>query len=373
MLKIGVTIMYYTVSVALTLILCMKFSTTYPILDYEKARRFKNARTAFFVLLPLTFVAAFRWDVGVDSLYYGSYWQAYQQAAEGDNFREFEPLFFWFIRIFSSLKVPYFWFLFVHSLIFMSCVSYALYKGSIWTAWSIVVFFLFFVYFDCYSSLRQSLAEGISMIAWAKMGADKKGFKKDISIVLLFLLASLFHSIALINIPVYYLCRIRLPKNNFVLFLLMLILASPFLQVVLRAIMRLIAGNDYTFVGLAFINAVMAGAICFICWIFYDQIIAVHENAYCYLNLAGCIFILLLNSNAMFLPFRVFDMLKIGYIFIIPYILRSMKSRWNKVFITTSFALILGIWFVNSFFLQNSFVKFYHSVFKHWSTYSTLP
>ncbi|MBQ9761788.1 MAG: EpsG family protein [Oscillospiraceae bacterium] len=365
--------MYYAISIALTLILCKKFSTTYSMLDYPEARRFKNFRTAFFVLLPLTFVAATRWNVGVDSLYYGSYWTAYQEAAKNNNYREFELLFFWFMQIFSSLKVPYFWFLFVHSLIFMACVSYALYKGSIWTAWSILTFFMLFVYFDCYSSLRQSIAEGICLIAWAKMGADKKSLKKEIQILSLFLLSTLFHSIALINIPIYFICKMRLPKNNYVLFLIFAILLTPAIQVVMKSIMVLIAGSSYEFKGLALINTIMTGVICFICWLFYDQILNLNRNAHVYLNYAACIFILILNSGAMFLPFRVFDMLKIGYVFIIPYILRSMSKRWNKVCMTSLFAIIFGAWFINAFFLQNSFASQYQSALEDWSTITNLP
>lgn len=373
MLKYGVTIMNYSTAVALTLILCMKFSTTYPMLDYTHARRFKNFRTAFLVLLPLTFMAAFRWDVGVDSLYYGSYWKAYHAAAEGDNYREFEFLFFWFMRIFATLKVPYFWFLFAHSLIFMGCVSYAMYKGSIWTAWSVLTFFLLFVYFDCYSSLRQSLAEGICMIAWAKMGSEKSSLKREIQIILLFLVASLFHSIALINLPIYLICTIRMPRNNYILFLVLAILATPFLQVLLRNLMVLIAGDDYDFKGLALINAVMSGFICLLCWVFYTPILNLNKNAHVYLNFAACIFVLILNSGAMFLPFRVFDMLKIGYVFIVPYILRSLSNRWNKVFMTSLLALIFGIWFFNAFFLQNSSAVNYQSALTNFSAISRLP
>lgn len=365
--------MNYSMAVALTLILCMKLSTTYPMLDYANARRFKNFRIAFVVLLPLTLVAALRWNVGVDSLYYGSYWKAYHTAAEGSNYREFEFLFFWFMRIFATLKVPYFWFLFTHCLIFMSCVSYAIYKGSIWTAWSILTLFLMFVYFDCFSSLRQSLAEGFCMIAWAKMGADERSVKKDVQIVLLFLFASLFHSIALINLPIYFFCKIRMPRNNYVLFLVIAILATPFLQVAFRSIMMLVAGDEYEFMGVALINTITSGFICLLCWIFYEPIIKLSKNAYAYLNFAACIFILILNSGAMFLPYRVYDMLKIGYIFIVPYILRSLTKRWNKVFICSLMALVLGILFLNAYVLQNSYASYYQSVFINFRRITRLP
>lgn len=363
---------YYSLTLVATLILCLKFSTTYPMLDYAEARRFKNARTAFLALLPMTLLAAFRWNVGSDTLYYASYWQAYQAAKTGQNLLDFEFGFYLFLRIIGVFKLPYFWLLFVHTVIFMALVSYAIYKGSVWPAWSIVTFFLLFVYFDCNSSLRQSLAEGISLIAWAKMGSDKKSGKKDLQILLLFLLATLFHSTAWLNIPLYFVCKMKLRKNNYVLLLVFAILLTPALQFGLRAIMVLVAGNGYKFLGVAVINTIMTGVILIMCWVFYDQIFALNENAHMYLNLAACIFIMILNSGAMYLPFRVFDMLKIGYVFIVPCILRSITNRWNKLFINSFFVLAFGAWFFNQFFVQDSSTVNYQSVIPYWG-YTYLP
>lgn len=358
--------MYYAVAMTLTLIMCPKLSTTYSLLDNPNARRFKSFFAAFLALLPLTFLALFRWNTGNDSVYYGGYWDAYQHAKQGINEWDFEPLFYGLTRLCAILKLPFFWYLFVNSLLFMTICCYALYKGSISSGWSVAIFFIMFVYFDSYSALRQSLAAAFSLVAWAKMGADEASRKKDIQILLLFLFASLLHRIALINIPVYLICKFRLPKSNYILFIIFAVLLTPAIQIVLKACMRLIAGGDYEFMGFARVNIITTGIICCLCWVFYDQINAVSKNAYMYLNLAACIFILILNSNAMYLPFRVFDMLKIGYVMIIPYLMRSSKDRFNKLVIGSLIIIGLGACFVNQFFFQEHYVQRYYSVFIAW-------
>ena len=126
---------YYAPAIAMSLIMAYFFSTEYELPAGVKVKILRNFRIAFLVLLPLAFVAAFRWDVGIDSVYGYNYWDSYQNAALGENVRDFEPLFFLLMYIPSKLGLPYFWFLFIHCVVFFGCVSYALSKGSVSPLW----------------------------------------------------------------------------------------------------------------------------------------------------------------------------------------------------------------------------------------------
>lgn len=364
---------YYLPAMIITMVLCYCNTVSVPLAGGAEAKCFPNWKKTFLVLLPLTFLAVFRWNVGVDSLYEGSYWGAYQSAKAGINTRDFEWGFFLLMQLFSGFGAPFFWFLFFLALVFMWCVSVAISKGSVFTKWSILVFFLLSVYFDCYSSLRQSLAEAISMIAWAKMGYDEPGKRKNITILLLFFGAGFFHSIAWMNIPVYLICSIRLSRGTLLKFIVAAIIFSPVLQILLRFAMELLASEQYDYAGVARINAIMAGLFAVLCWYFYDDICALDENAYMYVNQAVCIFILILNSGAMFLPFRVFDMLKIGYVFIIPYLLRGIRNGRARMFFEFCIMLVLGAWFINQFFLQDFFASDYQTAFQDWGNIIHLP
>lgn len=366
------TVLVYASAMALTCVLAYFAGTVYRLDHGARVIRLRGAVRAFFVLLPLTLVALLRWNVGVDSLYGGSYWQSYRAAWRGVNSRGFEPGFYAMLRVFSKLRVPFFWFLAVLALLFMACVSVAISRGSVWPVWSLLVFFLLFVYFDSYSALRQSLAEAVSLLGWAQMSAPSRSRRRDARILALFLLAGLFHRIALINIPIYLVCRIRLSQASLLLFLLAGVILSPAIQAVLRAVMRRMAGVGYSFQGVARINALLTGALALACWLSYGGICRLGDSAYMYVNQAVCIFLLILNSGAMYLPFRVFDMLKIGYVLIIPYLLRGIRSGRARLGVALGLLLMLGAWFFNQFFLQDSYVAHYDTVLRHWM-FTSLP
>lgn len=363
---------YYLLAMLMTLFMCRYFTTPVPLPDGGESWRFPNWKKAFLAMLPLTFVAVFRWDVGVDSLYGGSYWEAYQNAALGINNRGFEWGFFTLLRLFSTLKVPFYWFLFAHGMIFMLSCSYAMAKGSVWSIWSVLCFFLLYFYFDCFSSLRQSLAEGICLIAWAKMGSDPHK-QKNFRVLLLFAVAGLFHTTAWINIPVYFLCCIRLSRNGVMKFLVLAVLLTPLIQVILRFAMELFGADIYEYKGIARINTIVAGVIVLACWFFYDGICSLSKSAHMYVNQAICIFIVMLNSGALYLPFRVFDMLKIGYVFIVPYMLRGIKNGRLRMFGQMCTLIMFAAWFYNSITQENNFAATYQTVFQDWNYITHLP
>ena len=364
---------YYAVAMAATFLLSYYQTTVYSLPDGAEARCYRNARIAFLVLLPLTLVQVLRWNVGVDSLYQGSYWQAYHAAAEGNNPKNFELGFLWLMGAFSRLNVPYYWFLFFLGVVFMALTAFAISRGSLWTRWSILVFFLLAVYFDSFSSLRQSLAEAIGMVAWAYMGYAPPTRKKHTRIILLFLAAGLFHSISWMNIPIYLICCVRFNRSTLLKVIIAAVILSPVLSAILRVIMTLVAGDEYTYMGVAWINAIMTGAVAMICWYFYDEISSLDENAYMYVNQAVGIFVLIMNSGAMYLPFRVFDMLKIGYVFIVPYLLRGIREKRVRLYMEFGLLVVFGAWFVNFFFLQKNFAANYQTVLDNWSTIIQLP
>ena len=194
-----------------------------------------------------------------------------------------------------------------------------------------------------------------------------------VGIFLIFLAASLLHSIALMNIPIYLLCCVRFSRSTLLKVIIAAIILSPLIQVVLRFCMTLMAGNEYTYRGVARINAIMSGVLAIICWYFYDEISAVDENSYMYVNQAVGIFVLIMNSGAMYLPFRVFDMLKVGYVFIVPCLLRSIQSKQTRFFVGLAVLATFGAWFINFFFIQDCFAANYQTAFSDWSRIITLP
>lgn len=368
---------YYAPALIATLVAAYFCSTEYELSNGVKVKMLRNFLTAFLVLLPLSFVAAFRWDVGADSLYGASYWESYQAAKGGENIRDFEPLFFLFTRFVAAFDLPFFWYIFIHSLFFMACVAYGFSKGSIDPMLTIVVFFLLYGYFDSYSALRQGLAEGFIIIALANMIYMPASKKKDIIIILLIVVASLFHLIAIVFLPIYIISRIRFSRSGLLKMTVIGILAYPVLQIVLRFLNNYIGndvGNTYTYTtnGVAIINLALSFGVFALCWYFYDSINELDENAYIYINISLCIFIFMLNSGALFLAFRYFDMLKNAYFFTVPFVVKGIKNSRTRLFVQIVLLMVFLFWFINSFYIQANFASKYRTVFENWEKYSTL-
>lgn len=366
---------YYAIAFTLTMLLCRRQGTSYITNRGVCVNVFSQFKKAIVAILPLILLALFRWNVGADSVYGQSYWEAYHHSADGLNPRNIEPGFYWFMRLFAELEVPFFWFLFAHGVFFFSLVCYAIYKGSDWGTWSVALFLLLTVYFDSYSSLRQSLAEAICLVGWAFMGTERNSLKKDASIVSLFLFSTLFHSTGWLNIPIYLLCKLRFRRRADVLiFAVIAIAMTPILQKIIPIVMNaLSSGDTYTTLGLARINIVVTGLFFFITWLFFDEIDSASANGYMYVNQALYIFILMLNSGAMYLPYRVYDMLKIGYMFIIPKVLRNITDGRNRFLIQTVFAGICIATFTNFITQPGSPYINYQSVFSDFWSIINLP
>lgn len=366
---------YYAIAFALTLLLCKWKGVLHISNRGVTVNGFPQLKTVVVVLLPLIFLALFRWNVGADSLYGSSYWEAYHQSVDGLNPRNIEPGFYWFMRVFAELEIPFFWFLFAHGVLFFAAVSYAIYKGSAWGTWSVALFFLLTVYFDSYSSLRQSLAEAVGLVGWALMGSERNSLKKDVSILGLFLFSTLFHSTGWLNIPIYLLCKLRFRRRaDILIFAFIAIAMTPVLQKIIPIVMNAFSSNDnYTTLGLARINIAVTGLFFFIIWLFYDEIDSVSTNGYMYVNQALYIFILILNSGAMYLPYRVYDMLKIGYIFIIPHVLRSISDGRNRFLVQVGFAGVCLATFMNFVIQPNNIYMNYQTALADWWNIINLP
>lgn len=365
--------MYY-IAIGMVAVLSHFLSET---TEYRELRVFtrtpKSFMSSFIILLPFTFLILFRWDVGADSLYGASYSTSYIAAADGLDLHGFEPGYFLLSSLFSKLSVPFFWFLFFLGLAFMLCVAYGINRASVSPFLSVAVFLFLMVYFDAYSALRQGIVEGIAIVVFANVFTQPRTRKRDIKCIIALLFASLFHSIALIYLVVYFVCCIHIERKTLIIIGVSLVLLFPLTQLVLRTIMNATVGDQYTFAGFASSYAIFTLAILVMCINNHDTICAMFPNGYAAINYAFITFVFMFNSGALMLPFRVFDALKIGYIFIVPYVIRSTKKTEERVLFYFIIFALLGIWFYNAFYLQESAFAKYQFVFPEWSTATRLP
>lgn len=328
---------------------------------------FRSYKTAFLAILPFTILAICRWNVGVDSIYGGTYWIAYKNSTYNNNILGFEPLFFFFMKACSTAGISFWGFLAIHAIIFMSCSIYAIKQGSVSVYTSILLFFSLFVYFDSYSSLRQSLSEALCMILTAIMLTEKESKKKDVIAIILLILACGFHYISILYIPIYFLCKMKFSRKGILLASAAAIAAYPLLQKLFSMIMRFFFTEKYSFIGVAQFNLLLSFIVFAVCAIYYDDICNASENGYKIVNHSLIIFMVMLNSGALFLPYRCFDCLKIGYVFIIPVIMKSIRNGKHRFAVAVVFIVMFGYWFVNAFFIQSNAYFEYKTIFDNLS------
>lgn len=328
---------------------------------------FLTYKSAFLALLPLTFIAVCRWNVGIDSVYRGTYWTAYQASIQGENIFGFEPLFFLLMKVCATANISFWGFLAIHSLLFMSGVTYAIKRGSISVNTSVLLFFSLFIYFDSYSSLRQSLSEALGMILISIMLTTEEGRKKDIVAIVLLAFACGFHTVSLLYVPIYFICKIRFSKKEMLYVAIASMAAYPLLQKIFTTIMRFFFASKYEFIGVARINLLMSLTIFVVCFMFYNDICDASEYGYKVISIALIVFVIMLNSGALLLPYRCFDCLKVVYVFVVPAIIKSIKNWRCRFVVCLILILIFGYWFINAFFLQDPVYAHYASIFEDMS------
>lgn len=323
---------------------------------------FSSNKKALIAMLPLVLIIIFRWNVGVDSLYRGTYWTAYQNAKSGINLLHFQFLFFELMRLFASCSIPFFFFLAFVAAVFMGCSIYAIKRGSVSVGISVAVFFALFIFFDGFSSLRQSLTEAICMIV-VSIILTSHDRKSSIIALALLALASGFHTIALMWIPVVLFSQRKFKQKTLLVIAAAAIAAYPLLQNLFRLIMRYFFSSKYSFIGVANYSLILTATVFLVAILFYNEICQNFEYGYVAVNISLVIFVIMLNSGALLLPYRCFDCLKIGYVFIIPMIVKGISVSSSRRLVSLAFLILFGYWFVNSFFIQHSAFAQYQSIF----------
>ena len=339
---------------------------------------YKSFLSAFVALLPLTLVVCFRWNVGIDSAYGGSYSIAYHLAAQGDNTWGFEIGYFIITRLFAIAHTPWFWFLFSLSFSYMLCVSYGIYKASVSPVLSILVFVFLMTYFDSFSALRQSIAQGICI---ADMGwwldreheDERKKIKDEIIFLLIIVLASFFHRVSLLYFVMHFICRRSYNQISVIRAGVIGLLLSPIMRIAAAEILRRITGGRYVSEGFASSYTIIALVVFILAVIEQDSMVNVNSQAEYLTNHAMCSMILMMNSSALVLPYRFFDMLKITYIFTIPLIIKSASGKVKRWLYFLIISIMIGAWFWNAMYGQENILLQYRTALSDWEMITKLP
>lgn len=177
-----------------------------------KLLRVNNCRFGLFCasLAPMM-VAALRYEVGTD--YRGTYYCGFFRIMDRGNVDGFEIGYYYFVKLIQIFTDnPYSLFV-ITSIIFVGMTYKSIGELSDDIPFSILLFFLTRYYFVGLNGVRQFIS--LSILAFSIKYVIEKNFKK---FMLFILIASIFHYMSILFVPVYFLGRFKLSLKRIILF-----------------------------------------------------------------------------------------------------------------------------------------------------------
>lgn len=163
-------------------------------------------KLSFFAALPLTLIAAIRYDVGQDYLY--TYVPYFLRVKSGAVSYQLEPLYHLMNVIVIRLHGNYPWVFAICAIIFMTLVYYRVFTDSPYPLISIFLLVGMTYYFIFLNTMRQMVACSILLLSFP-YARERKFFKFACIVVI----ASLFHSSCIVFLFAYWLTDLKIrPK-----------------------------------------------------------------------------------------------------------------------------------------------------------------
>ena len=175
----------------------------------------KKTNTLLFAFIVMAIFIGFRTsNIGIDTKYYVMWYQ--QKNYDFANFEVLLPIISFVIHIFSSKYCVY--------LLCLSLISlFGIYKCSVHYKFNTELFLFLYItsycFIYCTSAIRFFCAFSIIIYSFIYMIK-----KDDLKVLLLILLASMFHLTAIIFIPIYIFTKFKYNKKNIIFLTLILLL-----------------------------------------------------------------------------------------------------------------------------------------------------
>lgn len=301
----------------------------------------KNTFLKIFVsLLPMLIISAVRYDVGWD--YLKIYTNGFFMIGQDYMPHYFSEIpFDWLVKqIYEISNHNPDWLFIVCSVITFIFISKAIKDQSVNIIFTIALLFFIRYYFLTLNIVRQGIA--MAIVLYALKYIKEKNVKKYIVTVLF---ASCFHLMALIYIPIYFMCRIDWrKKKNLIIAFMVPICAMIAYFIVLKYTKY---GNyiDSQFQGNSFLwhEIILSGIVLLLSILERKNISVGKEYFDIYFILQIITFIASICSRFLPVADRIVWLFYIQNIFLIPIIIKNIKSIDQRALITLILIIIMSI------------------------------
>lgn len=173
---------------------------------FRKPSKVKNLVFVMIAFTQLFIIMAFRKQIGYD---YNMYAVGFRNMARSGfdvlSYKDWEPGFVIFTKLLGMINImDYQWYMVILSIIAIVPAALFIYKNSEAPWISTILYVNMFLFFMSMNFLRQMIALSLLMLAWHFMKKNK-----FILFAVIIIIASFFHQTVLIMLPAYFLVKIK--------------------------------------------------------------------------------------------------------------------------------------------------------------------
>lgn len=310
------------------------------LLPFGKVNRITFA--LFLASLPPMIISALRYEVGTD--YRGTYYCGFFRVMDRGNVDGFEWGYYWIVKLMQIFTDnPYMLFV-VTSIIYVGMTYKSIEELSDDIPLSILLFFATRYYFAGMNGVRQFVA--LSILTYSIKYVIAKDVRKFFLYVFL---ASLFHYVSLLFIPVYFLGRLKLSKKRIALFVFADIVFFTLFENVLTVIF---GGTKYGLllerygvVGIKFaIFTIVLNIMLFIIAYCGYQNRKDDVKYITYMNIQFFSMLVALVVRTVPLMERVYWVYSFPLIITFPYLLAGIRNKYTRFILKTGVVLVLLVY-----------------------------
>ena len=303
------------------------------------ADRFKNnkiIRISLYILSAMSFfvVSAIRYDVGTD--YFYRYAPDYINMGKGIDVPNLEIGYKLIVRICLLITKDYAILFAVTSAIIIGLTFYTIFKESPYPALSVIIYFLAGFFFHSLNLMRQYLAISVILFSYRFL-LDKKYILFTINIII----ACLLHSISLIMVIAFILCKWEIfdLKRTVIMSIFLLVCGKYIWPYVVEFIVNNTRfagyiGSQFDRTQLRIYDIIVNAILYILIFYMYKHKKEKGRKEKFFLNMQACSLFFMILASTMYLLFRFSFYFGIFNIISIPYFLKNsdLKIR-NKIIV----------------------------------------
>lgn len=325
--------------------------------------------------LPLFLLALFRWNVGVDVVYgTGYYYIEYTAIQAGmGNILGYEPGFYWLMKLCNLLHLNLYLFYCVITIIFFLLFLKYIKNNTDNITLAAIIFFISDMYLFTFSTLRQAIGMAFFLYPMAEM-INRNKYWKNWKWWICAILAISMHISIIYLVLVLVISRVKFRKRTLLYITGLGCLLSPLINIILTRIMsytyyfgKYFGSNEYRteFTPTYFFIAL----VLFVPLLLFYKKFTERKNNYILVNVSAFVVILMLNSQALVMPYRIFPLFIPIFIVLITRLVSSLTNKKSIRLIAELYCIAPFVFlFINQYYLNGSSLLFkYKSIFQYFN------